>query len=219
MPEHNLSAATLGRVAGQPVDLLRIADQIVWAAPDVSPPQTYTVFDGDSISVGSYDDTFVGSYEAMQFYRQVGVDLEVVDVGLYIPAGSSLIGLTGNVGVQMASTGYDSGTDYSSQPLRDSASPIGPLVEGWNWGELLEPALWPDETPYLLAGYSVGHHYLFGSDLTIDSIPSQPFPYFSLAQRAGGGMTRSWYTRESNLDFFSQSALTYGIDIRVRVVE
>lgn len=40
MPNYDLSSATLGRVADQNVDLLRIADQVVWQAPSAPPTGT-----------------------------------------------------------------------------------------------------------------------------------------------------------------------------------
>lgn len=54
MPNYDLSSATLGRVANQTVDMLRIADQIVWAANTTDGP--YYLNDAASASPGSFSD-------------------------------------------------------------------------------------------------------------------------------------------------------------------
>lgn len=57
MPDHDLSLANWGQVSNQSVDLLRIANQIVWSAPPVGDPiEEAFVFADPAESARSFDD-------------------------------------------------------------------------------------------------------------------------------------------------------------------
>lgn len=217
MPNYDLSSANLGRVANQPVDMLRIADQIVWQASVAPPEPTYTIFDGAALVMASFDDLNPNSWVANQFRRALGVDYEIVDVGLYVPAGSSLLGRTGNVGVMLKSTPYGTGFTYPNQMMVLGGATSAALIEGWNWNSLPSPVLWTDSFPYALGGYTISpSHYLFNNTLTENGI-SSPSLLFDLSPTNADGQRRSWFTPTSSSDFNVTTARSYGIDLRIRL--
>lgn len=218
MPNYDLSLADLGRVANQQVDLLRIADQIVWEAggAPVEPP-TFSIFDGAAIpSLTSHNDLHANAWVANQFHRAPGLSYEIVDVGIYVPAGSSLIGRDGDVGVMISASPYASSTVYPNNMMVLGGPTEAPLVEGWNWHTLPAPVRWEETVPYALAGYQIDTHYLFNNTISENGISSAGLE-FDLSPTNADGMWRSWFTRQSDGQFITTSSRSYGIDLRVRI--
>ena len=216
MPNYDLSLANLGRVANQDVDQLLVANQVVWEATPPAPEVYYSIFDGNPIpSLTSHDDLHANAWVANQFHRAPGADYEIVDVGLYIPAGSSLLGRSGSVGVMISSGPYASNTVYPNNMLVLGGPTEAALVEGWNWHSLPSPVLWPAAQPFALAGYSIDTHYLFNNTISENGI-SSPGLEFDLSPTNADGMWRSWFTRQSDGQFITTSSRSYGIDLRIR---
>jgi hypothetical protein len=220
MPNYDLSSATLGRVANQNVDLLRIANQTVWSAPSGPPPiPTFSIFGGSAIpSLTSHDDLHANAYVANQFHRASGLRYEIVDVGIYVPAGSSLLGRSGSIGVMLSANPYASNTVYPNQMAVLGGPTAAPLVEGWNWHPLPSPVYWEVDKPYVLAGYSIDTHYLFNNTISENGISSAGLE-FDLSPTNADGMWRSWFTRQSDGQFITTSSRSYGIDLRCRITD
>lgn len=217
MPNYDLSPANLGRVANQSVDMLRIANQIVWQASVAPPEPTYTIFDGASIALTSHFDLDPGSWVANQFRRAPGADYEIVDVGIYVPSGSSLLGKTGQVGVMLKSTPYAPLNAYPNTMTVLGGPTAAALVEGWNWHPLPSPVLWAHAEQYALGGYQIDpSHYLFNNTISENGI-SSPSLLFDLSPTNADGQRRSWFTPTATDQFNSSNARSYGIDLRIRI--
>lgn len=213
MPDYDLQGMIAGRVANEAVDMLRIVNEIVWEeAVDIP---TYTLFEGAAISgMTSHNDSHVNAWCANQFIRYAGADLRILEVGIYIPSGSILIGQSGVVGVQFNESKFVGTSSYSNSI--GSGSPIGPLVAGWNWAPLSSPPLWTASFPYILAAYKLGIYYLHNTTFTSSAVGA-PSALFELDSAVASGGDRSWYAPGSAGNLFGEtSARTYGIDIRVR---
>jgi hypothetical protein len=216
MPNYDLSMADLGRVANQSVDMLRIANQIVWQTTQSPVMPTFSIFDEASIALSSHVDLHENAYVANQFHRSVGSAYEIVDVGIYVPAGSSLIGRTGSIGVMLNNAPYTPNTVYPNNMAILGGPTAAPLVAGWNWHPLPTPVPWEDSKPWVLGGYSIDTHYLFNSTLSENAISSADLE-FDLSPTNADGMWRSWFTRPSDGQFVTTSSRSYGIDLRCRV--
>lgn len=216
MPNYDLSSANFGRVAGVEVDRLRIAGQDVW----VKPASIDTIFNENSVSLNSFNDATDGSWLGHEFYRpSSGSDYEILSVGIYVPSGSSLIGLMGHVGLQFQSTSFDPDFTYSNQinvQGNDLTAPSA-LVAGWNWISYLTPKTWSASSPYVLGAYSYGVNYLHDSTLTTDEIPST-LGLFTLAEYGSASIGRTWFSPGGD-PWLKTTAHSYGIDLRVRVAE
>lgn len=219
MGNFDLSEATTGRVAGQTVDMLRIANQDVWIA-NPETPTDYTIFGGAAIpDLGSHDDAGSGAWLANQFRFLDGPDLEVMEVGLYVPSDSLLIGRVGYISAQAKVDSYIRGEHYPSVMKTNDLAQImsSGLVVGWNWFSLAHPMLWNTDNAYMLAGYSLDTGYLYNSLYDIAEIPSADGGNMALSIHNGsstGVVGRSWY---ANGDVFDGTdAHSYGIDVRVR---
>lgn len=214
MPNYDLSTATLGRVADQTVDMLRIANQIVWEAE--SPPvELYTVWDEAAIALSSHNDAGTGAYIAQQFARYAGDPLEITDVGIHVPAGSSLIGQTAKVSVQFSATPlFDPGV-ANTMPANETAGQV--LTVGWNWVPFPSPLLWSESMSYVLAGYNVGggQYYLYNDVVPTTPIVS-PAGFHELVAWHSAPYHRSWYSGFAGANFANSNAGSYGLDVRVR---
>lgn len=101
MPDYNLSSANLGRVANQPVDLLRIANQIVWEANTfvdeafVFPPppvENRNLNDGQELTLGLvWGTTAEGTWIGNRIYTPTSV-VDVIRAAAYNLDSSSLLG-------------------------------------------------------------------------------------------------------------------------------
>lgn len=209
---YDLSSANLGRVANQDVDLLRIANQVVWAAER---PE-YTIFDGAALTLDSYNDSHSGeSWLANQFQRYSGPDLEILGVGLYVPAGSMLIGQTGAVRVLFNTTPYVNGSVYSNSSANELAM-ASALVAGWNWYDYPTPLAWTSANPNILAEYNLREYYLYSSTLNASAIPSTGSKFELVAALSGGtNPIRAWYATTTNA-LAGTASRSYGIDVRIR---
>lgn len=217
MPNYDLSTANLGRVAGQSVDMLRIANQIIWQASEPIP--TFTIFDGSVIpNLTSHNDLHAGAYVANQFHRLMGHTYEIVDVGIYVPSGSSLLGRSGTVGVMLSSAPYSSANVYPDDMVTLGGPTAAPLIQGWNWHPLPSPVIWEDSKSWVLSGYAIDTHYLHNDTISEAAISSIGLE-FDLSPMNADGMWRSWYTRQSDDQFITTSARSYGIDLRCRIMD
>lgn len=217
MPAYDLSSADLGLVAGQEVDALMIANQLVWEASPEAP--LFTLWAEAALTLTTHVDyVSANHFIANQFKKHVGDPLEVVDVGIYIPAGSSMIGLSGAVAVQSRSAAYNFDTNYDNF-MSLTRTNCGPLVAGWNWCPLSTPYTWADANAHLLAGYDLGQNYVHNGTITDAAINEPVENLFELVQILGS-QARSFYLREDNpIYLFGTTARSYGIDIRVRHAE
>jgi hypothetical protein len=216
MPNYDFTTADFARVANQEVDLLRIANQIIWEKPSTPPEVTFSIFDEQTIALTSHDDLHAGAYVANQFHRTTGLTYEIVDVGIYVPSGSLLIGRSGTVGVMLKNTPYASGNVYPDNMAVLGGPTAAPLTVGWNWHPLPTPVNWEESNAYALAGYAIDTHYLYNNTISENAI-SSPGLEFDLAPTNADGMWRSWYTRQSDDQFATTSARSYGIDLRCRI--
>lgn len=216
MPDYDLQGMVAGRVANQDVDMLRIANQTVWESGVEAP--LYTIFEGADVSgTTSHNDTPTNSWLAQYFEKYAGPALEIVELGIYVPVGGSIIGQTGKIGIQYNATFFNGSGSYANAiPGATDTTFSTPLVAGWNWVPFTTPLAWTDSLPHILGAYSVGTHYLFNSTLTAAAIGS-PSGLFELNAGSAAGGNRSWYAPGTAGNLFSEtSARFYGIDIRVR---
>lgn len=221
MPNYDLSSADLGRVAGFEVDLLRVANQTVWEKPfDVS---SWTIFDEAALDLASFNDAANTDGLMNQFYKYAGVDLEVFQIGLYIPSGSLFIGNSGYVQAMFSSGGFLRGNGYSTSDAIASRVSTPTLVEGWNWTTIPTPFPWTDASPYILAGYKVFDDYLFNgasssTPITTSNVVSIDGKFELIPTAVSSGQPeRSWYDEGVGFhSFVTTFARSYGVDIRVR---
>jgi hypothetical protein len=214
MPNYDLSSALEGRVAGQPVDMLRIANQIVWEA-SAPPAELFTVWDEAPITLSSHNDAGTGAYIAQQFARYAGDPLEITDIGIYVPAGSSLIGQSAKVSAQFSATPmFDPGV-ANTMPANETSGQV--LVSGWNWVPFPSPLEWTESLPYILAGYNVGlgPYYLYNDVVPTTTIVS-PAGFHELVAWHSAGTHRSWYSGFAGANFAHSNAGSYGLDVRIR---
>lgn len=224
MPNYDLQGAVMARVANQEVDILRIANQLVWEKPEEEDPTYWSIWNGAAMTgFTAHMDSPTGSWCATHFERYAGVDLEVTHVGIYIPAGAGSIGYSaGSVGVQFNVSAFVSPSSYANVMKTATDEPFAfPLAAGWNWMPFSVPWTWPHSTPYMMAGYGMNAHYVHNasvittSAISSQATPSGPASKFELRPVSTTGFTRSWYSA-SGAAFAGTGSRSYGIDIRVR---
>lgn len=213
MPAYDLSPATLARVAGQNVDVLRIADTTVWTP---APPAIVdTLFDGGPVpGLNTYSDAPANSWEAVQLARYPGPTVGITAIGIYVPPGSGLISRSGFVGLQFSADPFSSVTTYTNtMPAGQVAT--GPLVAGWNWIPYVAP--WPASTPNILVGYALGAWYLYSTTVPAAATDSTHGLFKVTAQAAPDTAERSWWDNGATppLEFVWTNSRSYGLDLRV----
>ena len=217
MPNYDLQGMVAGRVGNQAVDALMIANELVWEAATDAP--LYTVFEEAALSgVTSHNDTPTNSWIAQYFIKHAGAALEIVDLGIYIPAGGNMIGqTTGKIGIQYNASFFNGAGSYANTiPGATDTTFSQTLVAGWNWIPFSSPLAWTDSFPHILAAYSINTHYLFSSTFDPAVIPS-PSGRFDLDAASSDSGNRSWYAPGTAGNLFSETtSRLYGIDVRVR---
>lgn len=175
-------------------------------------------------TIGSYTDAGSGSVLMQQFYivgapTRVGWTIEAVRI--FLPAGSTLIGRTGSVGlirrpaVSGGIYGYNSSitNDFYLNGANKAFST--PLVAGWN-ERPLNGTYAIENGDGILAGYNLGGGYLYSADVSSSSIGSATAPNLYLCEIGSGtDAHRTWYSDSSNADIKSTASRFYGIDIVV----
>jgi hypothetical protein len=216
MTEIDLTTAIEARVANQEVDILRIANQLVWEKPAEDAP-TWTIFNEAPLTVSAFMDSPSGSWCGCHFERYAGPELEITHVGIYIPAGAGSIGYSsGAVGVQFTNTDFVSPASYTNVMQSATDEPLAvPLVAGWNWTAFSVPWSWPDTLPHMMAGYGLNAHYVYSAAAPGTGAIASTGSNFEMCAVSTTGFRRSWYSA-SGAAFSGTSARTYGIDVRVR---
>ena len=220
MPDYDLQGMVAGMVGNQAVDALMIANQLVWEAADDPPPPLYTLFEEAPVAgTTSHNDTPTNSWIAQYFVKYPGAALEIVDLGIYIPAGGVMIGQNaGKIGVQYNATFFNGTGSYANTiPATTQHIFSQTLAAGWNWIPFPTPLAWTDSFPHILAAYSINTHYQYNASTLTSAAIAAPSGLFELdaAQSAGGN--RSWYAPGTAGNLFSETASKfYGIDVRVR---
>jgi hypothetical protein len=213
----DLSSTDLGRVAGQNVDRLRIADQDVWTA---TPPAVslFSVFNNVPIDLQTYNDIGAGHWLMNQFELTAGPSLKIHALGMFVNTGSNVIGQTAQIGLQFGSSAFLSGGVDYQVALTNISLPGIPLAEGWNWLPFDSPVNWSAATPFVLAGYDFSPNYLYSATLQDQVYPSIDVNV-QLVKMAGADTqpSRSFWISRPGVSWSSTQSKSYGIDLRVSI--
>lgn len=208
--QYDLTGVTEARVANQEVDLFMANGQTIWQKPSAVP--LYNVFSGAAMSnFSDFNDysAVANRFIVNQFGKFTGAPLYITNVGIWVPNGSALIGLTGSVTVELKTTDVVGGGPFSHNLSAKEVSIPAPLVAGWNWIPLASPVLWMDDNAACLVGYHLGTHYQSNTVLDANGI-NAPGPRFRLNPQA----SRSFYVKPSDGLLYATTSHSYGIDLQ-----
>lgn len=227
MSAYDLSTMVEGRVAGQPVDMLRVANVDVWAAASGPAPTQYATIFGGAAPGGSplgYTDAGDTSVLCQQFYVPAGGQTLTIDaVGIY--AVGPVIGRTGSVGLMrrlLADGGrYQRPGGAPNEFYTNGARRVftEPLVAGWNFRPLAGGPYQMAPGDSILACYNLGGGYVYEDNGMSTAEFVSADANFRLVEygTSNGVDIRCMYAATWGLALNPTNSRFYGIDLRVEV--
>jgi hypothetical protein len=212
MPAFDLSTANLGRVAGQTVDKLRIANQDVWSA--VTTSLVYdTVFNNVPNPIKGYNDLGQGSWLLSQFELLPGKSGKIYEFGMNFPS-DWLSYYDFDFGFQFYVDGMLRTNDAWPVALDYQFSESRTVVAGWNWFTLPTPIVWDQTKPFVGACYKFPPNYLYNDSNNPGYITSTNGNFYLVERGNANNPGRSWFQANSSPFWKVTESLSYGIDLR-----